>query len=319
MSIRLIVLLGLVLSVASCAKKSAEQGAVASDARATLDEKQAPVEVGRMCATEEPDAALRRRIATDLRAFRNVNAGFRARELEIAIPVHFHVIHSGNQGKLTDQQVADQMRALNEGFKNTGFRFTLASKDWTDNADWFAMRYRSANERAAKRQLGKDVTKALNLYTANLSGGLLGWATFPADLSGDPERDGVVIKYDTVPGGGSARFGQGKTAVHETAHWLGLYHTFQEGCSEPGDEVDDTPYEKTPATGKPGDDRDTCPHLPGRDPIHNFMDYCDDEWLTHFTSLQVVRMKEQVALYRTDLMDLVNAKLQRIDLEKVPM
>lgn len=75
-------------------------------------------------------------------------------------------------------------------------------------------------------------------------------------------------------------------------HWLGLLHTFQtlvsdeDSCSPDeqgfGDFVDDTPIQAGPSTGLAescteylgnGEAPDTCPDLPGRDDIHNFMNY----------------------------------------------
>ena len=150
-----------------------------------------------------------------------------------------------------------------------------------------------------KQALVIDAAHTLNIYTCQPSGGILGWAYLPWSLPEDHHLHGVVLLDESLPGGSAAPYNLGDTATHEVGHYLGLYHTFQNGCSAPGDEVADTPYEASPAYGCPVG-RDTCA-APGVDPIFNFMDYTDDACMDEFTSDQGDRMTAQTALYRPSL------------------
>jgi hypothetical protein len=216
------------------------------------------------------------------------------------IPVHVHVVNKGSgvsNGDITSQMIADQIAVLNAAYTTaTGWSFSLVSTDRTTNATWYTAGPGSTAEAAMKSALHLGTAQDLNLYTNNPGGGLLGWATFPSSYQSKPKDDGVVVHYASVPGGSLAPYNLGDTATHEVGHWMGLYHTFQGGCSKQGDLVSDTSPERSAAYGCP-QGRDSCKGG-GLDPITNFMDYTDDACMNTFTPGQDARMDAQYTAYR---------------------
>ena len=224
----------------------------------------------------------------------------------IVIPVAVHVIRNGSGGgDVTNARIDSQIAVLNAAFSgqtggvNTSFQFVLQSVDRTNNNSWYTAGPGTSAETQMKNALHLGNASTLNLYMSNPGGGYLGWATFPSSYNSAPSKDGVVVLSGSVPGGNAAPYNLGDTATHEVGHWLGLYHTFQGGCSKNNDLVLDTPAEKSPAFGCPTN-RNTCtgPKYPGNDPITNFMDYTDDSCMFLFTAGQSTRMDAQWAAYR---------------------
>lgn len=251
------------------------------------------------CSTPELTPAEQMQVELDLAA-----APKRPRAPNTVINVYFHVINKGTgiaNGDVTTQMINDQMAVLNAAYASAGYSFNLVAVTRTTNATWYTMGYGSSAETQAKNALRQGTADDLNIYTANLGGGLLGWATFPSSYTSNPKNDGVVLLYSSLPGGTAAPYNLGDTATHEVGHWMGLYHTFQGGCARNatsgGDLVADTPAEKSAAYGCPVG-RDTCVHIAGLDPIRNFMDYTDDACMNTFSAGQNTRMAAMWNTYR---------------------
>ncbi len=217
------------------------------------------------------------------------------------IKVAWHVIYNSTEGNIPQSQIDAQIAYMNSRYAGTGFTFSLASVDRTNNRQWFTMTPGTSKESNAKNALALDVPHRFNVYTCKPGQNLLGWATFPNSYAEGNKLHGVVIHYGSVPGGYLAPYNLGGTLAHEAGHYLGLYHTFQGGCVAPGDQCDDTPFEASPASGCPNG-RDTCTQ-PGLDPINNYMDYSDDACYNNFTANQITRMQTQTGLYRPNLLN----------------
>jgi Pregnancy-associated plasma protein-A len=284
----------------------------------TWSSKQAFIESGARCSTRPVYADEAARVEKDIQKLREEQRATYGAPMarvpgSVTVKVYFHVIRKGlgiANGDIPASMITNQITVLNRAFSglgpggtgaNTPFRFVLAGTNRTTNATWFTAGPGTAAETAMKTALRQGTKKDLNFYTNKPGGGLLGWATFPINVAGTPslsalKRDGVVCLYSSLPGGTAFPYNLGDTGTHEVGHWLGLYHTFQGGCTAPGDSVADTPYEASPAFGCPSG-RNTCASA-GLDPTTNFMDYTDDRCMWRFSAGQSARADSQSLLYR---------------------
>jgi len=249
----------------------------------------------------------------------------------VTINVYFHVVQSSGTagvsgtGYFPEIWLDEQIRILNESYAGNGpnaagaiqlgigadtpFRFVRASATsapagtvikngvtYTVNSTWYNAGPSTTAESQMKTALRQGSADDLNFYT-NSGGGYLGWATFPWNYAGSPKKDGVVCYWATLPGSTYTPYNLGDTGTHEVGHWLGLYHTFQGGCSGSGDGVGDTPAERSEAFGCPTG-RDSCKSSAGLDPIDNFMDYTDDFCMFKFSAGQSSRADSMWSTYR---------------------
>lgn len=270
------------------------------------------------------------------------------------IPVIFHIIHNGEAvgtgSNISQAMVNSQLQVLNEDFSasnadiagtpapfvptigNSQIQFCLAAVDPVgavlaepgidrrnrNTAPAFAappysMAYTDATIKPATSW---NPLNYFNLWVADMSGGLLGYAQFPnnsgllcfAVNNGPANTDGVVVYYPSVgrpPANPYVwQYNLGRTASHEIGHWLGLRHIWGDAvCGT--DCIGDTPYSVGPNFGCPPYPwiSTDCANAPYGDMWSNYMDYTDDACMFMFTKVQ-----------RTDMRRVMTVSPRRLEL-----
>jgi hypothetical protein len=247
---------------------------------------------------------------------------------EVTIPVVFHVVLS-RQSQVTDAQIMAQLDTINKDyagsngsssrvpsyfrslFGQSGIQFCLAQRTPEDAPSTGIVRYSTTrtsfdyttNQVKHAESGGADAwdtDKYLNIWICDLSGGTLGYATFPDD--GVKDEQGVAVDYGSLPGGNVTNYNEGKTLTHEIGHYFNLYHIWGDdnGACTGSDQVDDTPNQSnSTGTCPTGIVTDRCTTTAPGIMYQNYMDYTSDGCLSMFTKMQVARMEAAFTTYRS--------------------
>lgn len=223
----------------------------------------------------------------------------------IVVNTVFHIVATTDQQDLVSETWPQaQIAQMNAMYNNYSISFTLVNTTWSVSDAWAVGAGNDMDAMKAALRQGDYAT--LNIYfMTNLTGGILGTCSMPTNISSDDASsyagDGCCVNAGTMPGGPIYGYDEGMTAVHETGHWLGLFHVFENySCTGDGDYIADTPMQSVSTNGCPvgPPPQDSCPDEPGVDSIHNVMDYSDDACYTGFTADQQARMQAMWVQYR---------------------
>ncbi len=219
-------------------------------------------------------------------------------EVQITIPIVFHIIHQWGEENISDEQILDAVRILNEDYNKDnadtalivhGFdeicadikiNFCLPTKDFEGNCT-------NGIDRIASPEtfIGDDGSKLnawprdryLNIWVvSSMEDGVAGYAYYPAAVSGGLSalRDGVIILHPYIGSIGTGNYGRSRALTHEIGHWLNLQHPWGDN-NNPGVVCGDDDVLDTPETmGWDYCDLNGAICTPGVfENVQNFMDY----------------------------------------------
>ena len=311
------------------------------------------ISVSAQCLTDQYHKiakTLHPNIVQEEQAFNNSIAQISSskRATKYIIPVVFHVIHTNGPENISKAQIEDQIRILNQDFSlnnpnKTAIRapftsvaadcqieFRLAQVDPSGNCTDGINRVYSPLHVDARDNVKSitgarwDYRKYLNIWVVSSiqdnsgSGGTtLGYAYLPSAVaSGMGNMDGIVMRSDCVGTIGTGNpTHAGRTLTHELGHYLGLYHTFEDGCGAydglTGDLCADTPPVAGTFTNAncPANGNSCNTEKPDLiDQWENYMDYSQGTCQSMFSNNQKTRMHNVITGYsfRSNLVSAAN-------------
>jgi PKD repeat protein len=232
----------------------------------------------------------------------------------LVIPVVFHIIHDNGVENITDAQVEDAIRILNNDFNklntdwpnvkeefldlvaDVGIEFRLAQKDPQGNCTNGITRTQSATTYLGDQQMTSVIqwprNRYMNIWVGASAGGanVAGYTNYPSSVSNSPGRDGIVLRHNYVGSIGTGSSFGSRTLTHEVGHWINLPHTWGNSNS-PGVQsncnIDDGVADTPNTIGWQSCNRNgvSCGNL---DNVENYMEYSFCSKM--FTNGQSVRM-----------------------------
>lgn len=252
----------------------------------------------------------------------NIRNGMSNERASYVIPVVFHVVHLNGSENISDDQIYDAIRILNEDFQmmnsdvstvvssfqgilgNADIEFRLATKDNNGNCHKGITRTYSQNTydtgmTFSGHPIVEDVEsqhglwpsqKYMNIFVCIDPDGAAGYTLTPQGWSVGTMYGGILIKHTYVGSIGTGNYTLARALTHEVGHWLNLSHPWGPN-NNPGnaascnddDGVNDTP--NTIGWTTCNLSGTTCGSL---DNVQNYMDYSYCSRM--FTDGQVTRM-----------------------------
>jgi gliding motility-associated-like protein len=249
----------------------------------------------------------------------------------IILPVVVHIIHNNGPENISDLQVLTAIQHLNEAYANTGYydpsdgvdthiQFCMAQRDPDNNPTNGITRDVSVHtimdqiDPISDDQNVKNIRRwnplcYINIWiVASISPAIAGYATMPAS-HGSP-ADGLLITASAF----GTSYPNDVVVAHEMGHYLGLYHTFEGGCTNTdcsidGDRVCDTPPDQSTAAIGCDQSFNSChtDMLSGfttdqADLTKDYMDYGNYGCMKLFTRDQADRMNAAIQTARSSLL-----------------
>jgi len=249
----------------------------------------------------------------------------------VTLPVVVHIIHNGGPENISDAQVYTAIQHLNEAYSKTGYyaaangasvdvQFCLAQRDPSNQPtngitrDQSTYTVMGGNSPEVDDLHVKDINRwnplcYINIWVVkSIPGPVAGFAYLPS-AHGTIE-DGIVVEAGYF----GTSYANDVVPIHEMGHYLGLYHTFEGGCTNndcslDGDKVCDTPPSQTTAYILCGQTINSCSTdaLSGfstdqNDLIEDYMCYGNLNCMKVFTQGQVDRMRWHLENVRSSLL-----------------